>query len=77
MRFSPAPAERALAAGLQEPLAFVRTTDNRRISLRFSKPGERDHETDNEKHCAHNQSLVAFYGRVDLVLARNQLTKRL
>ena len=55
----------------------VRTTDNRRISLRFSQPAEWDHETHNEKHYAHNQSLVAFCVRVDLVLARNQLTKRL
>ena len=54
---------------------IIRTTDNRRISLRFSQPFERDHETDNEKHYAHNQSLVALYGRVDLALAWNQLTK--
>jgi hypothetical protein len=36
-----------------------------------------DHETHNEKHYTHNQPLVAFYGRGDLALARNQLTKRL
>jgi hypothetical protein len=54
----------------------IRTSDNRRISLRFSKPGEGQHETHNEKHYAHNQPLVAFYGRGDLVLARNQLTKQ-
>ena len=54
---------------------LLETTDNRRISLRFSKPGERDHETDNEKHYPHNQLLMSFYRRVDLALARNQLTK--
>ena len=42
----------------------------------FSNLASGDHETHNEKHYAHNQSFVAFYGRVDLALARNQLTKR-
>jgi len=58
-------------------MGLLERPDNRRISLRFSQPRERDHETHNEKHYAYNQSLVAFYGCVDLALARNQLTKRL
>src|SRR5712691_11563855 len=68
-----------LSAGWLSPRqsnGFVGTTDNRRIFLRFFQPRERDHETHNEKHYAYNQSLVAFYGCVDLALARNQLTNR-